>query len=144
MKTSARFRNDVLVCTLILAGLAGNPVMAQDRAKETTVRALDAKAAKDLTANRVWQIRRSRTSGFDYWSWNSDGSVCVRLGENTGKCADTGRWKLDGQRICYDLTWWGETQELKSLCFRISEQSKGRFAWLSDRDITFHEFTVAK
>jgi len=120
--------------------------MAQDKAKDTKAATLDAKAAKSLTSDRVWQIKKPRGPGYDYWSWKSDGSVCVRLGEKTGKCADTGRWKLDGERLCYELTWWGETERggLKSACFRISDQGKGHYGALQDNEMTLLEFSVIK
>ncbi len=144
MKASARFFTGVLVSALMLAGLMASPAIAQDKTKGTKGTALDAKAAKGLTADRMWQIKKPRGPGHDYWSWKSDGSVCVRLGEKTGKCADTGRWKLDGARLCYELTWWGETHGMKSSCFRILDQGQGRYAWLSDNEFTSQEFSVVK
>lgn len=134
----------IAVATLMLAGLIASPAMAQDKAKATKAATLDANAVKTLTANRVWQVKRPRGPGYDYWSWNSDGSVCLRLGEKTGKCADTGRWRLEGERFCYELTWWGESYGLKSACFRISDQGQGRYGWLSDNELNAYEFSVVK
>jgi hypothetical protein len=134
----------IAVGALMLAGLIASPAMAQDKAKDTRATALDAKAVKTLVANRVWQVTRPRGPGYDYWSWNSDGSVCLRLGEKSGKCADTGRWRLEGERFCYELTWWGESYGLKSSCFRISDQGRGRYGWLSDNELITYEFSVVK
>jgi hypothetical protein len=105
---------------------------------------LDAKAAQALAAEHTWQIKKPRGPGNDFWSWKADGSVCVRLGEKTGKCADTGKWRLDGERICYELTWWGAQNGLKSTCFRVDDQGKGRYAALEDNGLTMFEFSLEK
>jgi hypothetical protein len=146
MKTYARFFAAFSVSAVMLAGATVNPAMAQEKAKAGTQAAtatLDAKAARSLISDRVWQIKKKNAAGHDYWSWKSDGSVCVRLSEKTGKCADTGRWKLDGERLCYELTWLGVTWGMKSACFRISDRGKGRYEGLQDNGFTLFEFTIS-
>jgi hypothetical protein len=144
MRTTARFHVARLTATLLAAALVSVPAHAQVGAQKSAVRVLDAKAARDLTRDRVWQVKRPRGPGYDFWSWKSDGSVCLHLGERTGNCADTGRWWLDGQRVCYELTWWGAGNLMKSGCFRIAAQGKGQFAWLTDNEWTMQEFTIAQ
>ena len=103
---------------------------------------LDAKAVRSLTSDRVWQMKLG--SGYVYWSWRSDGSVCLRVGENSGKCADTGTWKLADDHLCYELTWWGASGGYKSACFRVSEREKGWYDALQDNGLSLFEFSVMK
>lgn len=144
MEHLLRLLLNLVVPALALAGIGAGLTFAQDKARDMKMATLDAKAAQNVTSDRVWQVKKHRGPGYDYWSWNSDGSVCVRLGEKTGKCADAGTWKLDGERLCYKLTWWGENQGLKSACFRISDQGKGHYGALQDNNLTFLEFSVVK
>jgi hypothetical protein len=135
---------NALAFALVMGGFVAEPAAAQDKAVSAQVVTLDALAAKAVTSDRVWQVKKPRGPGHDYWAWKSDGSVCVRLGENAGKCADTGRWTLQAEKVCYELSWWGEAQGLKSTCFRISDKGKGRYAWVTDNALAFHEFSVVK
>ena len=105
---------------------------------------LDAKAARSLISDRVWQQQRRTGSGFVYWYWKSDSSVCIRLEDKNSKCDDTGHWKLDGDRLCFEITWYLKSAGGNSACFRISSQGEGRYEAISDNGLTFFEFTVPK
>ena len=107
---------------------------------------LDAKAAKSLISDRVWQQKYQSGPTFNYWSWKSDGSVCLQLRtyDKTAKCTDTGRWKLEAERLCYELTWFGASQGRKAACFRIANQGEGRYEAISDNGLTFFEFSVVQ
>jgi Protein of unknown function (DUF995) len=105
---------------------------------------LDAKAAKSLISDRVWQQQRRTGSGFVYWSWKSDGSVCIRLEDKNSKCDDTGHWKLDGDRLCFEITWYLKSAGGNSACFRIVDKGKGRYEAISDNGLTFFEFSVVE
>jgi len=105
---------------------------------------LDAKAARDLVSDRVWQQKPSSGPNDRYWSWKSDGSICIRTDDKADKCDDTGQWKLDAGRLCYDLRWGGLNIGTKSGCFRITEQGKRRYKALQDNGLTLFEFTVVK
>jgi len=105
---------------------------------------LDAKAAGSLTSERTWQQPQAHGTGQIYWSWKSDGSVCLRTEGTTGKCADSGRWKLEGGRLCYDLTWWGKSVGRNSACFRISRKGEKRYEALQDNGLTLFEFSVVE
>lgn len=113
-------------------------------AKDAGQKILDAKAAKTLTSGRVWHAKNIMAEGFFSWSWKSDGSVCLRENEDRGKCLDTGTWKLDGDRLCYALTWWGVKGGFQSNCFRTADEGKGRYAWLSDNGLSTIKFSVVK
>jgi hypothetical protein len=93
---------------------------------QTSVSDLTAEQLKTLVFGKTWAIARwgdptitdpGRTA---YWDFKADGSVCGRLhGSKAGtKCADTGKWKLQGDTLCWDFTWMGESHDYKSLCVR--------------------------
>lgn len=105
---------------------------------------LNAKAARSMISNRTWQQPQAHGSGQIYWSWKSDGSVCLRTEDKNSKCADTGHWKLDGERLCYELTWWGKSAGRNSACFRISDQGKGRYEAIQDNGLTLFNFSVVE
>lgn len=105
---------------------------------------LDAKAAKRLISDRMRQQKAPHGPGLKYWSWKSDGSVCLRIEGKTGKCADTEHWKLNGDRLCYELEWGGASMNIKSACFRISDKGKGRYEALQDNGLSLYEFPVVK
>lgn len=105
---------------------------------------LDAKAASSLISDHMWQQPQPHGNGQIYWSWKSDGSVCLRTDGKTGKCADTGRWQLDGDRLCYELTWYGASMGRKSACFRIADKGKDLYEALQDNGLTLFNFSVVK
>jgi hypothetical protein len=105
---------------------------------------LDGKAARELLSDRMMQSKNVAGEGFYYWSWKSDGTVCMHLLEKTGACADTGRWKVERDRVCYEFTWWGKESGFGSACFRISDLGKGRYEALQDNGLTLFEFMIAK
>ena len=104
---------------------------------------LDAKTAKGLISDRNWEMKQVKGAG-GYWSWKSDGTACLRLFDKGGKCDDTGRWTLDGDRMCYELGWWGQGFGMKSACYRIDDLGKGRYGALQDNGLTLFEFTILK
>lgn len=106
--------------------------------------ALDGKAARNVVADKTWQVDKPTGPGYDYFTWSADGSVCVRLSERTGKCTDTGRWKLDGERLCYEFPWWGATSGIGSACFRVVQTEKERFSAMQDNGLSLFEFSLAK
>ena len=112
----------------------------QQAAAET----LGAEMAKNLVSGHTWVRKPTNAVAVSYWSWKSDGTVCLRLFDKQGKCDDTGRWKMDGERVCYELGWWGGTWGIKSACFRVSDLGKGRYEALEDNGIVQFEFTVSK
>ena len=103
---------------------------------------LDATAAKPLVNDRMWQQPQAHGSGQLFWAWKSDGTACLRTDGKTSKCADTGKWKLEGDRLCYELTWWGKSSGRNSACFRINDHGKGQYEAIQDNGITLFEFSV--
>lgn len=109
-----------------------------------TAEPLGAEKSKNLVSGHTWIRKPTNAVAVSYWSWNSDGTVCLRLFDKQGKCDDTGRWKMDGERVCYELGWWGGTWGIKSACFRVAELGKGQYAALEESGIVQFEFTVSK
>jgi len=105
---------------------------------------LGAEAAKRLISDHTWQQQQAHGPGKVYWSWKADGTVCLRTDDETGKCADTGRWTLEGNRMCYELTWWGAASGRKSACFRIVDRDKGLFEAVQDNGLTLFEFSLVR
>ncbi len=103
---------------------------------------LDAAAAKLLTNDRMWQQQQAHGPGKLFWAWKSDATVCLRTDSKTGKCADTGKWKLDGDRLCYELTWYGKSSGRDSACFRVSDRGNGKYEAIQDNGIPLFEFSV--
>jgi hypothetical protein len=89
--------------------IAGAPAQAQ---------ALDGLAIKELALRGTWN---AQSSGWGFWSWDEDGSVCLRLNEPTGECSDTGTWAIDGDSICYEFEWVWESEGQRALCLHIND-----------------------
>ena len=107
-----------LALTLTLGLLANSPAEAQE---------LDSAAIRELALQGTWAAEHSE---FGNWSWNKDGTVCLRIGAAEGKCADTGTWAVNDNVICYELTWWGETTGNRKDCFTAQALGDGRYETL--------------
>jgi hypothetical protein len=90
---------------------------------------LDAVQLKTLVTGRTWAIAfygdladRTRTA---YWDFHPDGRVCARLANNApgSRCADTGKWRLEGDKLCWELGWFGKSDGFQAACGRA--RSKG-------------------
>lgn len=84
--------------------------------------ALNKDALTKLALQGTWQTKR-----FGHWSWNEDNSVCLRLLGLDEDCSDTGTWKIDEDILCYELTWWGESYQIKKNCFTVVALDGGRY-----------------
>lgn len=87
--------------------------------------ALDGSAIRDLALRGTWLAQEH----WGYWSWSDDNSVCLRLFGPDDDCADTGVWAIDGDVMCYELTWWGESHDVRQNCFTV--HSAGGFHYES-------------
>jgi len=105
---------------------------------------LDGEAARHLLSDRDMASKNIAGEGFYYWTWKADGSVCMRLQEKDGQCADTGTWKIERDRVCYAFTWWGKSDGFGTNCFRILEGTKGHYEAIQDNGMRLFEFTVGK
>jgi hypothetical protein len=89
-----------------------------------TQAALDAEQLNTLVTGRTWAIAfygdltdKTRTA---YWDFQRDGHVCARLANNVpgSKCADTGKWRLEGDKLCWEMGWFGKTDGFQAACGR--------------------------
>jgi len=82
---------------------------------------------RSLVTGKKWMIAFTgdlSDAGYsNYWDFNPDGSMCVRLPgvKPNAPCADKGEWKLEAQTLCWDLTWVGAHYGYKSACVRVQK-----------------------
>jgi hypothetical protein len=103
---------------LTLGLLANSPAEAQ---------ALKGTAVQKLALQGTWVAEHAE---FGNWSWGADNTVCFRLANPIGDCADTGTWTIDGDVMCYELTWWGEGADVRTNCFTVNALGDGRYKTL--------------
>ena len=103
-----------LVLILTLGLLANSPAEAQ---------ALKGTAIQKLALQGTWAAEKD----WGYWSWGADNTVCLRLHNQTGDCADTGTWTINGDVMCYEFTWWGESYDVRTNCFTVHALGDGRY-----------------
>jgi hypothetical protein len=81
----------------------------------------------DLVKGRKWLVALqgdlSNPGTSAYWDFRADGSMCVRFAgaKPNERCADEGRWNLDGQTLCWDLKYVGEQYGYKSACVKVEK-----------------------
>ena len=108
------------LCAALLAAacIFGNsPVRAQ---------ALGEDAVRELALQGTWAAEKD----WGYWSWSDDNTVCLRVYSADGDCTDKGTWSVDGEVLCYELEWWGETYDLRKNCFTVQPMDDGRYETL--------------
>ena len=101
-----------LMLTLCL--LANSPAEAQ---------ALDGTAIQKLALQGTWAAEKD----WGNWSWSEDNTVCLRLTDQSGDCADTGTWTINGDVMCYELAWWGESYDVRKNCFTVNSLGDDRY-----------------
>ena len=103
---------------------------------------LDADSTKKVVLDKTWTVEEFDGPGNFYWTWNSDGTLCLRLHGETGNCDDTGHWTMKDGRVCYELGWWGKADGMNSECFRVSKLNQNRYGAFFDSGLTFFKFAV--
>jgi hypothetical protein len=103
---------------LTLGLLANSPAEAQE---------LDSAAIQQLALQGTWAAEDPE---FGNWSWNKDKTVCLRIRETEGNCADTGTWVINDNVVCYELTWWGGASGVRKTCFTAQAVGDGRYETL--------------
>lgn len=89
--------------------------------------ALDGAAIQKLALQGTWVAEHAE---FGIWSWGADNTVCFRLANPIGDCADTGTWTINGDVMCYELTWWGEGADVRVNCLTVHALDDGRYKTL--------------
>jgi hypothetical protein len=105
---------------------------------------LGADAVKSLLGGKMWKTEKmGQSNQLGSFEWKKDGMVCLRLGDNTsGKCDDSGTWRIDGARLCWEFTWWLKTYDMASACLGVAELGKGRYEAKMASGFKFMDFTV--
>ena len=103
------------VLMLTLGALANSPAEAQT---------LDGKAIEKLALQGTWA---AKDSSYGNWSWSKDNTVCHRLLDPIGDCSDTGTWTINGDVMCYELTWWGNPYDIRKNCFTVKALGDDRY-----------------
>jgi hypothetical protein len=106
------------VASLLLVPATLVPVLAQ---------ALDGDALRVLALRGTWKAEHPE---YGFWTWDKNGTVCLRVGTQEGDCADTGTWEINENALCYELTWWGESAGERINCFTVSAIDGQRFETL--------------
>jgi len=102
------------VSILTLGVLANSPAEAQT---------LDGTAVEKLALQGTWAAEND----WGNWSWSEDNTVCLRLADQSGDCADTGTWTVNGDVMCYELTWWGKAYDVRENCFTVNSLGDDRY-----------------
>jgi hypothetical protein len=63
----------------------------------------------------------SDASYFGHWDFKADGALCGRLiGSKPGtECADTGKWQLQDNTLCWQFQWMAKSTGINSVCGRV-------------------------
>ena len=81
-----------------------------------------------------------------YWDWKRDGSVCGRIGgaNKYDPCADVGKWRLEGNRLCWQYTWLNPFEFYKVGCVRIEGTGERKYLAINDKtgNLAFAFFVV--
>lgn len=131
MSTTRRARS--VGCSLLAMVMAGQSGAAD----------LGADAVSGLVGGTTWSAQVLDTQAAS-WDWKKDGTVCLRLGNTSGQCDDSGTWKLDGGRVCYRLTWWLKSYDMTSACLNVAELGNGRYEAKAVNGSRFMRFTIVR
>lgn len=105
---------------------------------------LGSDAVRKLVSGMMWSTEKMLNSNqLRSFDWKKDGTLCLRLGGTSGKCDDSGTWKIVGQRVCYELTWWMKSNDMMSACLGVADLGNGRYEAKLVSGTPFMQFTVA-
>ena len=124
---------------------------------ETAIKAWGAgvsnEVISELVANRTWHINWSACMGgadgcWTYWDFSDNGTLCARAidAKRGDKCADEGKWRIEENALCWQLSWMGGGEGYKSTCILIKETDIGAFETTRARGLglSLFDFTLAK
>ena len=111
--------------------------------------ALSEEESRALLNGTTWKMGWSGSFASDwgtYWDWKPDGSVCGRLGgaKKGESCADVGKWRLEGNRLCWQYTWFNAFGYYKAGCFHIEGADEGKYLAINEKtgNLVFAFFVV--
>lgn len=81
-----------------------------------------------LVTDQTWHVNWAACMGGSdgcrtYWDFKGDGTFCPRMigAKPKDKCADDGKWRIDGGNLCWELTWLGGGEGYKKVCVSINK-----------------------
>lgn len=81
-----------------------------------------------------------------FWDFAADGTMCARAVDATreDQCADEGNWRIEGNALCWELSWLGGGEGYKSTCVLIKDGDAGAFETTRARGLglPFFDFTL--
>ena len=109
--------------------------------------ALSEQESRALLNGTTWKLTGGNLRKVAYWDWKQDGSVCARIGgaNKDEPCADVGKWRLEGNRLCWQYTWLNALGYFKVGCVRIEGAGEGKYLAINDKTgNTLFEFFVVE
>ena len=111
-----------------------------------------ADALKTMLSDKKWEMKWAACMGAPpcraYWDWKADGSVCARVidAKMDERCADDGRWRLKGNSLCWELTWYGTGGGFKKACVKVEPSGPGHYTAIrvGGFGTPYFRFTVAQ
>jgi len=115
--------------------------------------AVKADEIRAMVNDKTWEIvfqDATRKTGYftrtTFWDWKQDGTICARLMgvAKTDPCLDEGRWRLDGQYLCWQLTWAAKSWGMNKKCISIRRTPDGKFEaqWRKLVGVKYFNFSV--
>jgi hypothetical protein len=71
----------------------------------------------------------SNPNFFSHWDFRADGALCARLigsGPQT-QCAEVGKWRVENNALCWQLTKIGTTTGINSTCGKVRMRQGGLY-----------------
>lgn len=110
-------------------------------ATPTSARELNATQTEAVLLGGPWKATDTGAV-YNYWFWNTDGTLCLKANDPKAEgCDDTGSWTRDGNKVCYELQWWGRVYGLDKGCFHVDEVESG-YEIIDANGMTSLRFTI--
>ena len=123
ISTTLRFYRRGTCRSGLCAGLALAVAMSLAGGSPAVAQQLDGPAVQDLALSGTWDAEGE----WGYWTWSADKTVCLRIFGPEDNCADTGTWNIDGDVMCYALTWFGSAYDVRENCYTVRALGDGKY-----------------
>lgn len=136
----------VSIATLAIFSGTAHSQMHDEAAVKAWGEGVKSEVIAGLVANRTWHLNWLSCMGSSdcstYWDFADDGTVCARGIGATPKdqCADDGKWRIQENSLCWELTWLGGGEGYKSTCVLIKETDSHNFEATRARGLGFPFF----
>jgi hypothetical protein len=107
----------------------------------TLVTQASAQPATEVAAGPLSELVRGRTLAISFygdpsdpkvtyvWDFKPDGVLCARIigAKRTEKCAEEGKWNLDGAALCWELPSIGKSLGINPACSTVLQTKPDRY-----------------